>query len=110
MSDYTQYELLFDNIKPGSDADALTKALLDTGVFDSVDIRNGCCTGYAKWYDWEGDMIDISKMFPGVLFTLYGNGDDMEDYWIAYAKDGKSYSERAEFRVIYPEFDPSKLR
>ena len=62
----------------------------------------------AKWYEWETDMKTISKMYPGVLFTLEGEGEESGDLWQAYFKDGKVQVSRA--RIEFDAFDPEKLR
>lgn len=49
----------------------------------------------AKWYDYEEDMVNFSKKYPGILFTLRGNGEKWDDIWIAYFLDGKSQVEHA---------------
>ena len=62
---------------------------------------------YAKWYDWEEDMLLLSSKFPDLLFTLSGDGDDSDDKWIAYFNAGREQYCPAE--IIYPDYDPSLL-
>lgn len=38
---------------------------------------------------------------------MTGEGENKDDYWVLYVRDGKSQEERGE--VTYPEFDPAKL-
>ena len=45
--------------------------------------------GKSKWYDHESDMISVSKKFNGVIFVLFGDGDDSEDMWKKYFYNGK---------------------
>lgn len=45
--------------------------------------------GEGGWYSHQEDMIDLSKQFPEVLFTLSGEGEDREDNWIEYYRNGK---------------------
>ena len=61
-----------------------------------------------KWYDHENDMRGLSRLFPNILFTLYGNGEEKDDIWIIYAKGGKSQLAKAQ--VFFEGFDESKLR
>jgi|LakMenE18May11ns_1017448.scaffolds.fasta_scaffold9367985_2 hypothetical protein len=42
-----------------------------------------------KWYDHETNMISVSEKFNGVLFILYGDGDDSEDIWKKYFYNGQ---------------------
>jgi len=60
-----------------------------------------------KWYGWKEDMIIISKNFPGVLFTITGEGEEGGDLWIAYVKEGKV--QVCEAKITYDEYDESKL-
>lgn len=41
------------------------------------------------WYQSFDDMVSISKQFPEVLFTLTGYGDQRDDQWIEYFKNGR---------------------
>jgi len=59
------------------------------------------------WYQHEPDMKNFSLKYPSVLFTLCGQGDNNDDNWVKYFKNGKVQEEQA--RITYPEFDPSKL-
>ena len=60
-----------------------------------------------KWYDWEISMRKISKEVPGVLFTLYGEGEESGDIWNAYLLNGKMHKENAQ--IVIPPFDKEKL-
>lgn len=72
---------------------------------DMEDLLEG---GYEeKWYDWEEDLIKLSKAFPTEVFELSGDGEEREDMWRAYFKNGKVQIERAEIRI--GEYDETKL-
>lgn len=61
----------------------------------------------AKWYDHDRDMKYYSKKYPKVIFTLLGEGEDSENLWVKYYKNGKV---QHEFAIItYPEFNELKL-
>jgi hypothetical protein len=61
-----------------------------------------------KWYEHNEDMGKMSLSFPDVLFTLTGDGEESEDSWVAFYKNGKVQEERA--KVTYGDFDPKKLK
>ena len=61
-----------------------------------------------KWYDWHEHMVKLSTMYPLVLFTLYGAGEDRDDNWVAYFKAGKSNTAKAV--CSYPAFDQTKMK
>lgn len=44
----------------------------------------------AKWYSREKDIAKIAKEFPDVSFTLEGEGEDRDNWWIIEAQDGKA--------------------
>ena len=45
----------------------------------------------------------MSKKYPKMCIALYGEGEDSNDRWVAYFKDGKS--EVLEATINYLEFD-----
>ncbi|AUS02931.1 hypothetical protein NVP2275O_350 [Vibrio phage 2.275.O._10N.286.54.E11] len=66
------------------------------------------CSFNAKWYDYVDHMKSVSSQFSGLLFKLYGEGEDSSDMWVEYWRDGKR--QRVEARIEYDEFDESKLK
>lgn len=56
-----------------------------------------------KWYEYEEDMIALSKQFPDFIFTLFGDGEDGDDFWYADFMDGKHKFRPVRF--VYPDFD-----
>lgn len=61
-----------------------------------------------KWYDHEDDMRDYSKLYPELVFVLEGKGEDYDDIWIKYFKNGKMQSCYA--TISFEEFDETKLK
>lgn len=58
-------------------------------------IQNSFLDEELKWYNWEEDMIELSKRFPSIGFILYGEGEERDDNWKAAFFGGKgevSYS------------------
>ena len=52
-----------------------------------------------KWYDHDEDLLELSKRFPTVTFELSGEGEDRDDNWIAYYKNGEM--EVVHGRIVY---------
>lgn len=70
---------------------------------DSFDHGEPC-----KWYSHEIEMIKLSSVFPEVLFTLKGEGEDAGDIWIKYFKGGKLQISKA--IISFEDFDETKLK
>lgn len=60
--------------------------------------------GYAhdamKWYACHDDMKRISKEYPNTLIIMRGNGEETEDVWQAYYRNGQH-----EISYVKFEFD-----
>jgi ABC-type Fe3+-hydroxamate transport system substrate-binding protein len=60
-----------------------------------------------KWYSHQEDMRSFSKKYPEVLFILSGEGEDPEDMWKEYHKNGLMQKVNAE--ITFEEFNETKL-
>lgn len=61
----------------------------------------------SKWYDWEEDMIKISRKFPKMLFSLGGNGEEALDIWCAHFCNGQC--NYREIQTYWEEFNPEEF-
>lgn len=52
---------------------------------------------YGKWYNFEEEMVELSKHYPNLNITVNGHGEQIGDEWILYVKAGKTEYHRAEF-------------
>lgn len=77
---------------------------LDKEITTNVDLKP---YDTAKWYDHEEDMAELSRTFPEVLFTLYGDGEESEDMWYKYFKGGKM--QKCYAKIVFDDYDESKL-
>lgn len=59
--------------------------------------------------NWENDadMNEFSLKYPNMVFEVSGTGDDAEDRWSTYYKNGKMQHCPVEF--VYPPYDENKL-
>lgn len=110
MGYQTRYSLTIEH----QGSDPVSKLLEEARVL-SVKIPNYCdieeliADGIdCKWYDHDEDMKKISADFPDILFKLEGEGEESGDIWKTYYKGGKAQHCRA--KIVFPEFDPSKLK
>jgi hypothetical protein len=46
--------------------------------------EEGNSSSSSKWYEWETELTEISKMFPKNILQIYGDGEESDDYWVAY--------------------------
>lgn len=107
MGYYTAFSL---NLPDGVEEEELCKALGETQFLSGnvqycKNLLYGCFI--AEWYNNALDMEELSKKFPNKLFILEGKGEDGDDIWKKYFKNGKSYFEKAQ--IIFKDFDESKL-
>ncbi len=111
MGYYTQYNLYVQNDAELSDMgrNAVENAVEALDIFDGGGNSQYGWSAYEKWYDHDDDMLALSARFPDVVFQLYGDGEDSEDKWMTYYKNGRSQKDA--LRVIIEEdpFDESKL-
>jgi hypothetical protein len=76
-------------------------------LFWAID-EDGDTRDEAKWYNHEKDMVRLSLKFPDVVFELRGEGEENDDMWYKYFKNGKMQSCYA--KITYDEYDESKLK
>lgn len=60
-----------------------------------------------KWYDHENDIMKLSKNYPDVVFFWSGTGEESDDQWRFYAKNGKTCKIKA--RIEFDEFTEDML-
>ena len=108
MGYYTYYKLTWEH------ADDVTYGRIGEYICDhpdtvgrAVDTDGESQEEPVKWYEHMRDMRAMSAEFPGVLFTLHGEGEEAGDLWRSYFRDGKGYSIGAV--ITYPEFDEAQL-
>lgn len=55
-----------------------------------------------KWYDHEKDMKVLSGLYPNIVFTLDGEGEEQGDVWKKTFKDGKLEKSR-KARIVFDD-------
>lgn len=95
----TYYTLTYTDEPQEAIEDA--KATLDRG-YDPFE------NGEIRWYEHEAEMRELSKQFPEVLFELHGEGEQNDDMWYKYFKNGKMQT--CSVIIDFPPFDEKKLK
>ncbi len=67
-----------------------------------------CFQEESKWYECNEHMTEFSAMYPDYTFIIEGVGEETDDRWRAYFKNGKSHKD--EMIMRFPDFDPETLR
>ena len=58
----------------------------------------------ARWYENELEMARLSRFWPEVTFVLEGDGEQSDDLWRSYFRDGKVHA--VEGKIVFADFDP----
>lgn len=92
-----------------SDQEELIERYIDrnSDTYYGIDSA-GDATESCKWYDHETDVKRLSALFPGMLFTLNGEGEESGDIWVKYFLDGKVQVCKA--KIVFDSFDPGYLK
>lgn len=98
MGYYTTYELSWDDESFELPLDFQE----ETGLYKEDNYSK-----YNTWLNSKDNMLALSEIYPDVLFTLDGYGDEYGDIWKEYYKDGKYYHSHA--RIVYDDYDETKL-
>jgi len=73
-----------------------------------IDAERNTLNAYdLPWNNHDEDILEFSKMHPGVVFKLHGESDSLEDNWDAYYKDG--LYQQCFVQISYAPYDESKL-
>lgn len=60
------------------------------------------------WYDLVSYMKELSKRYPEHVFQLDSVGEESDDIWRVYFKNGKSHD--ANTKIVYEDFDERLLK
>ncbi|OGM08869.1 hypothetical protein A2Z67_02570 [Candidatus Woesebacteria bacterium RBG_13_36_22] len=114
MSYYTGYNISFNPEPTIEEFNQILKDLTELsgyseGTFDSRPPTPPASfiSLYTSWYDYEENMIAVSKKHPNILMEVNGAGENNDDLWTAWFKNGKYY--RTDAEIIYPVYDESKM-
>ena len=107
MGYHTGYHL---TVEPPITGDKIEKDLdlLNYGELDDENLEEGDlgrCS--SSWYGHEDEMREFSEMYPDHLFELGGCGENSEDIWIKYFKNGKM--QHCPAIITFDEYDEGKL-
>lgn len=65
--------------------------------------KDGSLTMNGSWYDYEKDMVKLSKEYPFVEFLIEGEGEEAGDIWRAKCQNGVFKKQQA--RIVFDDWD-----
>jgi hypothetical protein len=105
MGYLTHYNLKVHSAESGEDWETAEKALRNDNDLRSFFFGNA---DSCKWYYHEDDMKNFSKIYCKVVFLLEGHGEEYDDIWRKFFKNGRMQRENAQ--IIFGEFNEEKLQ
>lgn len=100
MGYYTGYSLVIE----GGNNDIIKELRKENQNAEYALDDNGDTEECIKWYEHEEDFRKFSMKHPEILFSLHGEGEESEDIWKAYFKNGKM--QKCEAKITFEEFNP----
>jgi len=113
MGHYTRYRL---SVMPAKSDGSLAQSFrfyddVEMGTLGDLDEESTECiqdtldsSDTMKWYSYDEDMIQLSKIYPLLTFLLQGEGrEDEVDVWRCFYKNGKSLHQNAVLRFDDPD-------
>lgn len=104
MGYYTQYSLIVID----GDQDLIRQFREENENAKWALQEDGSCEQECKWYNSTQELEEFSKKHPEALFQMDGIGEEDDDIWSLWCRNGKSYQEKAV--IIYPVYDETKLK
>ena len=111
MGYYTCFSLevmTADNSAVHPEAAAIIAKLRETNEYaNSALNEDGITEMDAKWYDYTDELREFSKLYPDAILVLYGDGENSDDFWCSYFRNGKVQCTPG--RIEFDEFDETEL-
>ena len=113
MGYYSRFELSIYDASP-EDLESIHADMLASDDFCwGLDLEDGPVGHYESRVPLRRvisreDLRELSAPYPHVLFVMERVGEESPDAERIFARAGRAYGQQAE--VVYPEFDPEKLR
>ena len=108
MGYYTSFVLTVRDATPEESAEIEKLVSNEDGMCFMERWGEDIYTAYTTWYDYDEDMLALSKQYPTVLFELYGDGEETEDIWYNYYKNGMK--QRCPAKITFDPYDEAKLK
>ena len=108
MAYLTYYEIEVLNLDGSPIGGRITEMLSGVSPEIENEIRQAVSGERRKWYDWHDHMTAISKLLPGVILAIHGEGEDSEDSWYYWYYRGNRQG--GHVQMIRPTLDLETLK
>jgi hypothetical protein len=98
MGYLTRYELEVSNNKSGI---GILQEFRETFDLSYAIGEDGNSLQPVKWYKNEKNLLEFSLKYPEAIFKLVGYGEDKDDIWVKYFKNGDM--EYFNARIVFPK-------
>lgn len=96
MGYYSNFEITIANEKANVEEIAEPLSQISGYKIDYLDDET-LLINDIKWYNWENDMIELSKQFPWAVIEVSRFGEDTLDWEVALFINGKEFSKNVEY-------------
>lgn len=100
----TRYELTAERLPMPDPAEALAALVKANENARYCLCEDGTSNASGRWYKHEADLMDHSKRYPGIVFTLRGDGEEQGDLWEKDFCNGRMVERKAVVAIPPPDY------
>jgi len=106
MGYYFQFDI---KLKEANSEDTLIFQTALKEIYNDFEFDSKYNTAFieAKWYDYDEDLLSISKLIPDCYIVLYREGEESNDLYKSVYCNGKEKTVQAE--IIYPKINVQSI-
>ncbi len=108
MGYYTDFKVSIDTDNEDVGEAFHAKLQEQSGYYFEENNFNSFQLDSAKWYESTQDLTLMSILFPNIMITVYGEGEESGDIWHARVLNG--VYRQAKVKLILPDIDMSDVK